>query len=100
VAVSFSTHVLDAAAGGGRPGVGVRLADHLRSLADQVTDADGRVAALASDLPVGDYRLTFSAPDDAFVAEVSVVVRCRRDGHYHVPLLLAGSAASVYLGSS
>lgn len=100
-----STHVLDAVHGGPAAGVALRLetADG-ELLRAAVTDADGRVPALAGSIEPGVYRLTFDVAgylgDDAFYPEVTVTFRIT-DGtaHHHVPLLLSPFAYSTYRGS-
>jgi 5-hydroxyisourate hydrolase len=101
---SLSTHVLDATNGRPAAGVPVRVerADG-STVAEALTDADGRVAKLAADLEAGTYRLVFDTGSyfqDTFYPEVAVTFRV--DGpeqHYHVPLLLSPFAYSTYRGS-
>ncbi|WP_224391045.1 hydroxyisourate hydrolase [Pseudonocardia sp. ICBG1293] len=98
---SFSTHVLDAAAG--RPAAGVPVVLHAGDtvLAEGTTDADGRwrapdTAALTAGVL---HRITFSTPSP-FFPEVSIAFRPERtDRHHHVPLLLSPYSYSTYLGS-
>ena len=103
--MSVSTHVLDTATGRPAAGVAVRLSGTDGSaVADRVTDADGRVADLAGDLPAGTYRLTFDvagyAGADAFYPEVVIAFRITvPDAHHHVPLVLSPFAYSTYRGS-
>jgi 5-hydroxyisourate hydrolase len=118
VVASLSTHVLDTSTG--RPAAGVAASLHDAtgaSLADAVTDADGRVAALGGDLDAGPYRLTFAVGDyfsatgtDAFYPRVVVEFRVTGDGgeawrterggrHYHVPLLVSPFGYTTYRGS-
>lgn len=102
--MSVSTHVLDATRGHPAEGVPVRLttADG-RVLAEAVTDADGRVAGLAGELPLGVYRLVFAVEEyltDTFFPEVSIAFKIRdRAASHHVPLLLSPYAYSTYRGS-
>ena len=96
---TLSTHVLDTAAG--RPAAGVPvtlLAADGATLADAVTDADGRVGSLGGELPTGTYRLRF-AVDGAFYPEVVVAFVIGVDEHHHVPLLLSPYGYSTYRGS-
>jgi 5-hydroxyisourate hydrolase len=102
--VSVSTHVLDAVLGRPAPGIAVTLlsVDDTVVAAD-VTDRDGRVAALAGDLPPGVYRLRFAVEHylgETFYPEIVIAFRVR-DGaeHHHVPLLLSPYAYSTYRGS-
>jgi 5-hydroxyisourate hydrolase len=104
----ISTHVLDTARG--RPAAGVTV--HLSAqrdggwepVNDGVTDADGRLADLATEPPAGVYRLRFDVAgylgDEAFFPEVTVVFRITEAGrHHHVPLLLSPFGYSTYRGS-
>ena len=104
---SLSTHVLDTS--GGRPATGIAVtlegADGT-VLAEGVTDADGRVADLAADLPAGDLRLRFDTGAwfagqgvTAFYPEVVVAFTVGGSGHFHVPLLLNPYGYSTYRGS-
>jgi 5-hydroxyisourate hydrolase len=105
--VSLSTHVLDAGLGRPASGVAVRLERDGTCLAEDRTDADGRIARLAADLPVGEYRITFdtggyfaATGQHGFYPEVVVVFGVSDAArHHHVPLLLSPFAYSTYLGS-
>ncbi|MFC7361978.1 hydroxyisourate hydrolase [Nocardioides astragali] len=106
---SLSTHVLDTAAG--RPAVGLHLTLESADgavVASGVTDDDGRVGALAADLPAGDHRIRFDTGAwfagqglTAFYPEVVVAftVGDEADEHFHVPLLLSPFGYSTYRGS-
>jgi 5-hydroxyisourate hydrolase len=105
---SVSTHVLDATAGRPAAGLTVTLADEGgTTLADEITDEDGRIGALAPDLPVGIYRIRFdtgawfAAQDvETFYPEVMVAFRITdASAHHHVPILLSPFAFSTYRGS-
>jgi 5-hydroxyisourate hydrolase len=104
---SLSTHVLDTASGRPAAGVAVTLrATDGTVLAEAVTDGDGRVGALADDLPAGDLRLRFdtgawySARGEAtFYPEVVVAFTVAEGEHHHVPLLLSPYGYSTYRGS-
>jgi 5-hydroxyisourate hydrolase len=96
VTVSLSTHVLDTERG--RPAEGVRVElwqDDLLTAGE--TDADGRIAELASDLEPGVYRLLFRPPSP-FIKGVGIEVALE-DGHYHVPLLVSSYSCTTYRGS-
>jgi hydroxyisourate hydrolase len=93
----------------GVPAVGVPVALHYREalLAEARTNADGRIAHLAS-LEAGVYRIVFDA--DAYFASQGrgapflkrVSVEFEVDAmvpHYHVPLLLSRYACTSYRGS-
>ena len=108
----ITSHVLDAATGTPASGVPVRLeqrgVDGWRTLADDVTDADGRISSFGPEaLPAGRYRVTFdtetyfaSLGKTAFYPEVQIVFTLADvDAHYHVPLLLSPFAYSTYRGS-
>lgn len=108
VTTSLSTHVLDAVTGRPAAGMAVRLealtGPGPQPLASRVTDADGRVADLATSLAPGSYRLLFDtgayAGPDAFYPEVAVAFRVGTGGgHLHVPLLLSPFSYSTYRGS-
>jgi 5-hydroxyisourate hydrolase len=105
----ISAHVLDAAAGVPAAGVTVRLTDaEGTTVADSVTDADGRVGELGPErLDPGVYGVTFGSGDyfatrrvDSFHPEVSVRFRVAADqAHYHIPLLLSPYSYTTYRGS-
>ena len=102
---SVSTHVLDAALGRPAAGVAVRLERTDGTVvAEDSTDADGRVPALGSPDP-GEHRLVFSTGEwfaaagrETFYPEVAVTFTLG-EGHHHVPLLLSPYAYSTYRGS-
>ncbi|MDQ3628623.1 MAG: hydroxyisourate hydrolase [Actinomycetota bacterium] len=108
---TVSTHVLDTSRGCPADGIAVRLTrvgDPATSLADGVTDRDGRVAELGPEaLPPGTYGLTFATAEyfdrigtSAFYPEVSIQFLVTDPGeHYHVPVLLSPFAYSTYRGS-
>ena len=95
--VTISTHVLDTERG--RPAAGVRV--ELRTaggdlIGEGVTDADGRIPALAEGEP-GAYRIAFDPPSPFFTRvelEIALV-----EGHYHVPLLFSSYGCASYRGS-
>jgi 5-hydroxyisourate hydrolase len=111
----ITTHVLDLTFGTPARGVGVKLELHSMdrgwvTLADRVTDDDGRVKdllAAGAKLDAGRYRLTFatgpyfaSRGQDCFHPEAAITFDVR-DGahHHHVPLLLSPFGYSTYRGS-
>jgi 5-hydroxyisourate hydrolase len=101
---TLSTHVLDTALGRPAPGVPVQLVDASgRSVAEAVTDGDGRVAPLGGDLSAGTYTLRFAVAvhqPDGFYPEVAVTFTVAEgEDHYHVPLLLSPYGYSTYRGS-
>lgn len=110
---AITTHVLDTA--GGRParGVPVRLEaidsdGNAQTLAEAVTNEDGRVPELGPDeIDAGTFRLTFdtasyfeSTSQPTFFPEVALTFRVEDPSqHYHVPVLLSPFALSTYRGS-
>jgi 5-hydroxyisourate hydrolase len=113
--VSFSTHVLDASRGCPAAGVPLLLLvggpAGWRTLAEAVTDADGRYRysdrAGSDDFPAGRYRVEFdtgsyysASGQIGFYPEVSVTFEVTDPAaHHHVPLLLSPFAYSTYRGS-
>jgi len=97
VSVSVSTHVLDTAAGRPARGVRVELAREREVVASGDTDADGRIAALATDLEPGRYELVFWPPSP-FFTKVELEVELD-DGHHHIPLLVSPYGCASYRGS-
>jgi 5-hydroxyisourate hydrolase len=96
---TLSTHVLDTAAGRPAAGVPVTLLDaDGATLAEAVTDGDGRVGSLGGELAPGTHRLRL-AVDGPFYPEVVVCFRIEADEHHHVPLLLSPYGYSTYRGS-
>jgi 5-hydroxyisourate hydrolase len=73
-------------------------------LTERVTDPDGRIADLATELIVGNHRLIFDTDiylaGRTFYPEVAISFKVTDpSGHYHVPLLLSPFAYSTYRGS-
>ncbi|HEY6067074.1 MAG TPA: hydroxyisourate hydrolase [Gaiellaceae bacterium] len=96
MSISLSTHVLDVERG--RPAVGVRVELWQEDLLTAgETDGDGRIAALASELEPGVYRLLFR-PDSPFFTGIGLEIQLE-DGHYHVPLLVSSYSCVTYRGS-
>ena len=105
---SLSTHVLDIERGVPAAGVPIALFRDEQALATLTTNADGRVADLAGELPAGAYRLVFDVATyfatqsrpAPFLQRVSIEFHINAaDPHYHVPLLLSPYACSSYRGS-
>ena len=97
--ISLSTHVLDAAAGGGIAGLEVLVHDGEGAVvASGVTGSDGRIGELAASLEPGTYRIEWR-PGGSFVQAVATTVVLGEDRHYHVPLLSSPACAVVYLGA-
>jgi 5-hydroxyisourate hydrolase len=97
MSVSVSTHVLDTATGAPAAEVRVELARGDEIVASGVTDADGRIQALAHDLEPGRYALAFWPPSP-FFTRVELEVELS-DGHHHVPLLVSPYGCASYRGS-
>ena len=104
----ISTHVLDTSTGSPASGVRVALRVHTGDAWNLVgegeTDDDGRVAALATDLVAGTYRLRFDTGayhhGEGFYPEVVVTFAVTDPAeHHHVPLLLSPFGYSTYRGS-
>jgi 5-hydroxyisourate hydrolase len=95
--VSLSTHVLDTEHGLPAAGVRVELYRGAERLAEQTTDADGRIADLAPALEPGVYRIVFHPPSPFFRrVELEVALGA---GHTHVPLLVSSYSCVSYRGS-
>lgn len=113
--MSLSTHVLDTAAGRPAAGVAVTLqvrdapGSHWRTVAEAVTDGDGRVAGLVAQgaLVAGVHRLVFGTGayfaaqgQVTFWPEVAVTFEVTAPGeHHHVPLLVSPHGYTTYRGS-
>ena len=78
-------------------GVRVSLFRGTELVASGVTDVDGRIRELGTDLAAGSYRVLF-AVKGPFFEEVALQVRLA-DGHYHVPLLVTPFGCVTYRGS-
>ena len=111
---TVSTHVLDVERG--RPAEGLRVLLYRRDgtgerlVGEGITDTDGRIPRLLTgSLVAGDYRLVFElagagvqAEGEAqpFFTRTSVELRVTDAARsYHVPLLLAPYALTMYRGS-
>jgi 5-hydroxyisourate hydrolase len=95
---TLSTHILDTASGRPAPGVAVALEKDGAVIARGVTDADGRIAPLASSLEPGRYRLVFDL-EARFFRRVALDVEIGAESKYHVPLLVTPFAVTSYRGS-
>jgi len=97
---TVSTHVLDVAAG--KPAAGVRVTLGTRTL---TTDAQGRIADLSGGgINPGSYRLLFEvgayfAGTPHLFETVALELQLAEARHYHVPLLIAPYACSIYRGT-
>jgi len=97
MSVSLSTHVLDVERGRPARGVHVELLRDGENVGGGETDADGRIAEIASALEPGEYRLVFTPPSP-FFRRVELVILLE-DGHHHVPLLVSSYSCVTYRGS-
>jgi len=104
----LSTHVLDAVTGRPAAELPVTLSDRDgTTLAEAVTDHDGRIEALYTGTATGLHRIRFDTAAyfagrdvTAFYPEVVIAFEITDpDGRYHVPLLLSPYAYSTYRGS-
>jgi 5-hydroxyisourate hydrolase len=107
---AITTHVLDAVLGKPASGIAIRIEKQTTSgwtsLAESITDNDGRCRDLCPDSSNGAYRLTFAV--GAYFAQhgrisiyPEIVVTFAVDGehHYHIPLLLSDNSYTTYRGS-
>ncbi len=95
---SLSTHVLDTGAGRPASGVDVELSAAARSSPRAQTDADGR-ARLGRRARAGRLPARPSLPPSPFFRRVELEIDTRREGHYHVPLLVSPYSCASYRGS-
>jgi 5-hydroxyisourate hydrolase len=97
VSASLSTHVLDTARGQPARGIRVEVFRTAEIVSWGETDADGRIAELASGLEPGLYTIVFH-PNTDFFTRVELEVTLG-DGHFHVPLLVCPYSCTTYRGS-
>jgi 5-hydroxyisourate hydrolase len=97
VSATLSTHVLDTSTGRPAPGVRVELWRAGALVAAGETDAEGRIAALATGVEPGAAELVFHPPS-AFFLRVALSIALG-DGHHHVPLLVSPYGCASYRGS-
>lgn len=102
---TVSTHVLDLATGTPSAGMVVRLSvwteDGWQTMAESVTDANGRVTSFP-EVGTGRHRLSFETGEAGYVFFPYIPIPFVIDdpqGHYHVPLLLSPYGYSTYRGS-
>ena len=108
-----TTHVLDTSAGKPGKNISVRLMQiangEWRSIAQGITNADGRVADLlpaGKNLSAGNYKILFETGEyyasqdiKTFYPAVEIQFTIFDDSHYHVPLLISPFGYSTYRGS-
>ena len=110
----ITTHILDTTLGKPAADVPVKLTQltadgYWHTLAEGITNADGRVANLLSKdvvLPIGFYKMTFYT-EGYFAAQnrpcfypiVEIQFNLSDNSHYHIPLLLSPFGYSTYRGS-
>ena len=108
-----TTHVLDTSAGKPGKNISVRLMQNAnnewRSVAQGITNADGRVADLlpaGKILSAGNYKMVFETGDyytaqniKTFYPGVEILFTIFDNSHYHVPLLISPFGYSTYRGS-
>lgn len=109
----LTTHVLDTSIGKPGKDITVRLMQSAgngwQTLAQGVTNADGRIADLLPSgkiMDPGNYKLVFDTGDyftansiRGFYPEVEIQFTVTDDSHYHVPLLINPFGYSTYRGS-
>jgi hydroxyisourate hydrolase len=108
-----TTHVLDTSAGKPGKNISVQLMQNENnewiSIAQGVTNADGRVADLLPEeknLSAGTYKIVFDTGNyyatqniKTFYPAVEILFTIFDDSHYHVPLLISPFGYSTYRGS-
>ena len=105
---TLSTHILDISTGTPAEGVAVSLSREGETLANLVTNAQGRIATFsAAPLPAGRYCLTaetgrgLPAPGASVFtrAQIDFVIGEAAEDHFHLPFLIAPGGWSTYRGS-
>lgn len=109
----ITTHILDTSSGKPAKDVSIRLQqrsnDAWQTIAQGVTNADGRIADLLpaeKKLDAGVYKMVFDTGAyfkknniKGFYPEVEIQFTVNDDSHYHVPLLINPFGYSTYRGS-
>ncbi len=105
---TLSTHILDISTGKPAQGVRVHLQQDGKTLATEVTNAQGRIAGFVPSLAAGRYRLVaeigewFSETgrDTLYpCAQIDFVTGETADEHFHLPFAIAPGGWSTYRGS-
>ena len=97
---TVSTHVLDVASG--QPAAGVRITLGTRTL---TTDTQGRIADLSGGgINPGSYRLlvevgAYWGSTPHLFETIALELQLGEGRHYHVPLLIAPYACTIYRGT-
>lgn len=104
-----TTHILDTSKGRPAQGVHIRLQKNGNTIADGVTNADGRISDLLPKnkiLEPGNYEMVFDTGQyfsqqkiKSFYPQVVIHFTIFDNSHYHVPLLLNPFGYSTYRGS-
>jgi 5-hydroxyisourate hydrolase len=107
---AISTHVLDAVLG--KPACGIvillekKTVEGWMSMAESVTDDDGRCGKLVFSDSAAIYRFTFaveayfkSLDRISIYPEISITFQADGEHHYHIPLLLSDNSYTTYRGS-
>ena len=105
---TLSTHILDISTGTPAEGVTVSLSREGETLANLVTNAQGRIATFsAAPLPAGRYCLTAetgawfarAGRESVFTrAQIDFVIGEAAENHFHLPFLIAPGGWSTYRG--
>ncbi|MGR9022126.1 hydroxyisourate hydrolase, partial [Klebsiella pneumoniae] len=103
---TLSTHILDISTGTPAEGVTVSLSREGETLANLVTNAQGRIATFsAAPLPAGRYCLTAetgawfarAGRESVFTrAQIDFVIGEAAEDHFHLPFLIAPGGWSTY----
>ncbi|MEO1260537.1 MAG: hydroxyisourate hydrolase [Bacteroidota bacterium] len=105
----LTTHILDTSIGKPAKGIKIQLIKNGNTIAEGITDNDGRIADLLPKnqlLEIGDYKIVFEVAGyfskqnkKTFYPRVIIHFTVFDDSHYHVPLLLNPFGYSTYRGS-
>jgi 5-hydroxyisourate hydrolase len=106
----ISTHVLDAVPGKPAAGISVRLEKKndtgWATIAESLTDADGRCSKLAFVNSAATYRFIFAVGEYfsahgriSIYPEITIAFIVDGQQNYHIPLLLSDNSYTTYRGS-
>ncbi|MCF8579367.1 hydroxyisourate hydrolase [Enterobacter ludwigii] len=105
---TLSTHILDISTGKPAQGVTVHLQQEGKTLATDVTNAQGRITTFVPFLPAGRYRLVAeigewfreTGRDTLYpCAQIDFVTGGTAEEHFHLPFVIAPGGWSTYRGS-